>query len=123
MRLTNERGVPPLGDLSHQYHIDSHIPNRSAPDGSIQRLFAELTVADRQVRQALAFSCLGARKDSVNPHPKGRSYPSSSRGAAAIDPSYSDGMRLIRVMISSKVRVSSVRFFMSLSLSWPDLSS
>jgi hypothetical protein len=33
MRLTNERGVHPLGDLSHQYHIDSHIPNRSSRAG------------------------------------------------------------------------------------------
>jgi len=34
--------------------------------------------------------------------------------------SYSDGIRLTRLMISSRVRVSSVRFFMSLSLKRPD---
>ena len=61
MRLTNEGGDPPWGTcpintiliLTFRIRIKQ---DRSPPDGSIQRLFAEFTVVDRQVRQALAFA-------------------------------------------------------------------
>jgi hypothetical protein len=60
MRLISERGGYPPGGVPNQYHIDSHIRTDLAgqvgPDGRIQRLFAELTVPDRQMRQALAFA-------------------------------------------------------------------
>lgn len=54
MRLTNEGGTPPLGDFPSIQYSFSH--SEHSKHGSIQRLFAELTVADRQMRQVLAFA-------------------------------------------------------------------
>ena len=129
MHLTNERGGTPPGGLGPINTI-LILTFRTDQAGQVgpRREHTETLCGAHNCGSANASSArvclyLGVRKDLVNPHPRGGSYPSSSRGAAAIDSSYSDGMRLIRVMISSRVSVSSVRFFMSLSLNWPDLSS
>ena len=85
MRLTSERGVPPLGGVPHQYHIDSHILTRikegkSARDGSIGALLAAHNCGSENASSSRVCLCLGARKDLVNPHPKGCSFPSSPVG-------------------------------------------